>query len=670
MRQNGSRRHFLKLGASATAAGLLPLNLRQALAIPAHNRTGTIQDVEHVVILMQENRSFDHYFGTLRGVRGYDDPRAEHQPDGTSIFAQRNEQGKAILPFRFEVAHTSSACLKSLDHSWKGSQRAWDDWNIWVPRKTPMTMGYFTRAEIPYYYALADAFTICDAYHASIFGPTNPNRLFLFSGTSGLAVGNRGKQAIENVDDGNWSADIAHDRPDFTPFNWTTYPERLQKAGVSWKVYQEYDNFGDNPLASFAAFRGVAQNSWQYRNARHIVEGSNAKNMQTSEGRFLVEAFEHDVATGRLPQVSWIVPPSALSEHPDAPPGYGEHLISQLMDVFVRHPDVWSKTVFILNYDENDGFFDHVPPPVPALDPTAGGGTVSTQGEAYGAEPVGLGPRVPALMISPWSKGGWVNSQVFDHTSVLRFLEARFGVEAPYITPWRKAVCGDLTSAFDFKNPDARWTSDLPDTARYRSQTELSCKLPPPVIPAEQTMPIQEAGQRLSRALPYVLHADLVERPDRAVRLAISGPQGATFRLRDDGGTRHYTLDAGHELLIPVAGSVSITAPNGFYRFFHESAAIPIRLTEHREKDIVGLLMKPPTKVIVRNHYADQSTHFAKSEGPLTHSVAVASADHWYDLSIIDEASGEVIVRLAGHMETGRPSRSDPRIGLNAGENA
>lgn len=351
-----SRRQFLHFGAAALAGAMLPDNLKQALAIPANRETGTIEDVKHVVILMQENRSFDHYFGTLRGVRGYGDPRAERQSDGSSVFAQKNEKGRAIWPFLFDTVHTSAACLKSLDHSWKGSQAAWNEWGCWIPHKTPMTMGYFTRKEIPYYYALADAFTICDAYHASIFGPTNPNRLYFFTGTNGLSVGADGTQAVVNEDDGNWSADMAHDNPKFKPFDWTTYPERLQEAGVSWKFYQEYDNFGDNPLASFRQFRNLDRKDWRYLNGRAVVPGSNKDNMHELEGRYLLEAFERDIAKGTLPQVSWIVPPAALSEHPEAPPGFGEHLISKLIDIFVRHPDTWAKTVFILNYDENDGF--------------------------------------------------------------------------------------------------------------------------------------------------------------------------------------------------------------------------------------------------------------------------------------------------------------------------
>ncbi|MCX2561887.1 phospholipase C, phosphocholine-specific [Acetobacter farinalis] len=663
-----NRRQFLKFSAAATAGAALPENLKKALAVPPNKVTGTIQDVEHVVILMQENRSFDHYFGCLQGVRGYGDPRAKTLSNGSSVFAQPDGKGGHVLPFLFNTAHTSSACLASLDHSWKGTQTAWNNWDTWVPHKTPMTMGYFTRAEIPYYYALADAFTICDSYHASIFGPTNPNRLYFFSGTSGLAVGNTGKQVVDNVDDGNWSADITKDHPDFTPFNWTTYPEKLQDAGISWRVYQEYDNFGDNPLASFAAFRNLDRNSWAYRRARTIVPGSGPADMHNTEGRYLIAAFERDVAQGTLPQVSWIVPPTALSEHPNAPPGYGEYLISALMDVFVRHPDVWTKTVFILNYDENDGFFDHVPPPIPALDEKQGISTASTQGESYHGVPVGLGPRVPALIISPWTKGGWVNSQVFDHTSILRFLEARFGVPCPFITPWRRSICGDMTSIFDFSQTDRRWEATLPRTDTYLAETRKSCSLPKPEIPSRQTLPRQETGQRPARALPYSLHTDVLA--NGSLHIINDGAQGAVLRIRDAGIARHYTVCAGRAITVQLDAMsekpVTIHGPNGFFREFHSrpQIACTLRYTPQGNTLVVSLhnREKTPVTIHISEKYSGASHDLTLPSGHATQIVwPIASSDNWYDLVLTDQHK-HVFMRWAGHMENGKPSRTDPHM--------
>ncbi|KFL91860.1 Phospholipase C [Acetobacter malorum] len=665
-----NRRQFLKFSAAATAGAALPENLKRALAVAPNTATGTIRDVEHVVILMQENRSFDHYFGCLQGVRGYGDPRAEKQSDGKSIFAQPDGKGGHVLPFLFNTAHTSSACLASLDHSWKNTQAEWNNWDTWIPHKTPMTMGHFTRKEIPYYYALADAFTICDAYHASIFGPTNPNRLYFFTGTNGLAVGNAGKQAVENVDDGNWSADMAHDRADFKPFDWTTYPEKLQEAGVSWKVYQEYDNFGDNPLASFAAFRSVGKDTWAYRGARSIVDGSGPADMHDTEGRYLIAAFERDVAQGKLPQVSWIVPPTALSEHPNAPPGYGEYLISQLMDVFVRHPDVWAKTVFILNYDENDGFFDHVPPPIPALNAQQGACTVSTDGESYYGQPVGLGPRVPAMVISPWTKGGWVNSQVFDHTSALRFLEARFGVQCPNITPWRRSVCGDMTSLFNFAQTNCQWEASLPRTDTYLADTRKSCALPKPVVPTRQTMPKQEAGQRPARALPYVLHAN--RRANGVLELANEGTQGAVLRVRDGQIARHYTLAAGQSLSVHLEAKadqpITVHGPNGFFRAFYGQDLAECGLRYDPAQSSVILSLQHPGQTARMLRIEDGYNHARHTvtvpPGAVTAtSWLLAASDNWYDLAVYDAHDGSLLMQLAGHMENGKPSRTDPHMG-------
>ncbi|MBS0982964.1 phosphocholine-specific phospholipase C [Gluconobacter cerinus] len=663
-----SRRRFLELGAAFAAAGSLPGNLRQALAVPANRKTGTIQDVEHVVILMQENRSFDHYFGCLQGVRGYGDPRAAHQPDGTSVFAQKTADGATVMPFRMNTVHTSSACISSLDHSWKGSQKTWNEWDCWVPHKTAMTMGHFTRRDIPYYYALADAFTICDAYHCSIFGPTNPNRLFLFSGTNGLSVGHDGRQAVENVDDGNTSADMRHDNPKLQAFQWTTYAEELQKAGVSWKVYQEYDNFGDNALAGFSAFRGLSETSWQYQQGRAIVEGSTAANAVTSEGRFLVEAFEKDIASGTLPQVSWIVPSAALSEHPNAPPGYGEHLISRLMDVFVRHPDVWSKTVFILNYDENDGFFDHVPAPVPALHPDEGSSTVSVSGETYHAVAVGLGPRVPAILISPWSKGGRVNSELFDHTSVLMFLEARFGVRAPNITPWRRSVCGDLTSAFNFSETDTSWQASLPNTDDYMPQTRKSCMLPLPLVPQYQTLPRQEEGQRTTCALPYKLSADVqVTGELQNLIVTNSGTRGAVFRLSGQGAARQYTVGAGHTQNIPlqIEHDFTLHGPAGFYRAGNGFSGLQVQLLE--EHDGVRLVLKnvqsATAELTVEDAYgpAGEWTTILPSGQETSRFYPLVGSDFWYDLTVTSRSGKtEGHVHLAGRVETGRPGKTDP----------
>ena len=519
------RRSFLKTAAGASALALLPPNLRAALAEPFPRRTGTIADVEHVVIFMQENRSFDHYFGTLKGVRGFSDPRAITLPSGKPVWYQPKD-GEEFTPFHLDSRTTSAQCLASLDHSWKGAYDLWKNYDAWIPTKTKMTMGYFDRRDIPFFHALADSFTICDAYHCSVFGPTNPNRLHLFSGTSGLTAGYDGTGCVANPsDEDNETADIRNDSKKFKPFEWATYAEALEAAGVDWRVYQEYDNFGDNGLAYFKDFRAPVHHPKLVERGRSWVKGSNKENAKTSRGEHLVSAFAEDVALGRLPKVSWIVAPTIMSEHPQAPPGFGESLMSRLLDALAANRKVWSKTAFILNYDENDGFFDHVPPAIPPLTSDIGASTVSMAGEDYHGVPFGFGPRVPMLVISPWSVGGFVNSQLFDHTSVLRFLETRFGVAAPNISAWRRAVAGDLTSAFDFSQeaPPA-----LPEAGDSMKRAEKQCKLPAPNY-AREDLPRQESG---GKARPAAALCARFRRRDRHERLRDRARQQRTRGCR------------------------------------------------------------------------------------------------------------------------------------------
>ncbi len=683
-----SRRRFLtksSLAAATLAAGqVLPPAIRKALAVEPARVRGAVEDVRHVVIFMQENRSFDHYFGSLRGVRGFGDPRPLIQHNGKPIWYQPSVPGSSdyVLPFHLDSAHTSAQSMKGLNHSWKKSHEIWENHNAWVSQKTAMTMGHFQRQDLPFYYALADVFTVCDGYHASLFGPTSPNRLFLFTGTNGLSVGDDGRQAIANMRDVNGTADMARDRSRFKGHAWTTYAQRLQKAGISWQVYQEYDNYGDNTMQLFSAFRDLKRDSDLYRRCRAWAPGSTAANARASRGEHLVSAFEKDVRNGTLPQVSWIVAPYIMSEHPEAPPAYGESLTARLLTVLAENPEVWSKTVFLINYDENDGFFDHVPPALPAIDPAIGKSTVDTTGENYQGVPVGFGPRVPMLVVSPWSRGGWVNSQVFDHTSVLRFLEARFGVTEPNISPWRRAVAGDLLSAFDFAGTDPLWP-ELPDTAQYMVRADATGKLPAPQVPANQKMPKQEVGQRPARALPYDF--DVSGRAEQGVGLRLHltnhGRVGVALNAYDASGAtapRFYTVGTADSLEDTWSGrddyDVSLYGPNGFLRRFAGSS--PAASGPRPEVEVIyradrnHLVLKlrndgdKPCACRVRDAYTvGASRAYRLAPGASVESVwNIAGQDHWYDFTIVREGDRNYVRRLAGHIETGRPSFSDPAI--------
>ncbi len=425
-----TRRGLLSGATLLTGAGLgaamLPPNLRKALAsAPDGPPRGKLGDIQNIVILMQENRSFDHYFGTMPGVRGFSDPRAIKLPNGKPVFYQPDpaHTDGYLLPFHYDTRTTSAQATPGTDHSWPTQHQAWNGGKLdsWVPAKGEFTMGYFDRDDIPFHWALAEAFTICDSYHCSVLGPTNPNRLHMFTGMLD-PNGTGGGPIIDNS-------------PAFNNafLSWTTYPERLQRAGISWQVYQEEDNYDDNSLAWFKQYANAPTSSPLYQ--RGMLEKP-------------AGWFEDDARNDRLPQVSWLVAPSAQTEHPDYFPAAGAEYIAQKLDAIAANPDVWAKTAFILCYDENDGMFDHVPPP------TAPAGTA---GEIVQGEPIGLGFRVPAIVVSPWTAGGYVCSDVLDHTSLIRFVEARFGVREPNISAWRRQTCGDFTSAFRFASRPAAY---------------------------------------------------------------------------------------------------------------------------------------------------------------------------------------------------------------------
>ncbi len=684
---SGGRRRFLQLASgSAFAAGIGSTAIAKALATPAAGATGSIMDVAHVVILMQENRSFDHYFGALRGVRGFDDPRPVTLPSGKPVWLQPEPgvQGSDVAPFHLDSKTTSAQIMDSLDHSWKGSHARWKHHDAWIATKTAMTMGYFDRSDLPFYYALADAFTICDAYHCSIFGPTNPNRMFLFTGTNGLTVGEGGPLAVANPsNETNETADMANDSPGFAGFGWTSYAERLQAAGVSWKVYQEHDNYGDNGLAYFKAFRGLERDSELHARARAWAAGSTPRNAKTSRGEHLVAAFARDIATGTLPQVSWIVAPYIMCEHPSASPGYGEALTARLIEALADRPDVWARTVFILNYDENDGFFDHVPPPVPAIDASMGDSTAPVTGEIYAGEPVGLGPRVPMIAVSPWSRGGFVNSEVFDHTSVIRFLETRFGVMEPNISPWRRTVCGDLTSVFDFAGARRGPAHRPADPESLMANVDVAAFLPRPARPRVQAMPRQEPGRRPARPLPYDLQVHLTNGPTAGVlRLAFinTGRAGASFCVRsgrDVQGPWFYTVGAGAQIEadLPVVADghdLVVHGPNGFLRAFRGRADTGVRVEAAYvpQRSRIALVLRngsrPCTLTVTPGAYPAGvgRVHRLGPNERVRDEWRIDGSAHWYDLVLVMAEDSEWRLRLAGHMETGRPSLSDPAIGL------
>jgi phospholipase C len=448
------------LQASGFTANLLDSGTQLQLAVTAAGVTGSIADVRHVVILMDENRAFDHYFGTLRGVRGFNDRNALQITNGTNIFYQPTGSDYE-LPF-----HNSLQCLTDLNHSWPVTHTTINNGKSdgWVPNKGTETMCYYDRSDLPYYYALADAFTICDEYHCSVLASTDPNRFTFMTGM----IDPNGTGGGPEID--NSSLDSG--------YTWKTYPEFLQQAGITWKVYSVSGDSSENVLTRFAAYKQALPGNPLYDRGR--VGYSSLTSM--------INGFGAEVANNTLPRVSWIIGTGDHSEHPPNSPASGEYLLKQLLDKLAANPQVYNSTVFIFNYDENDGFFDHA---MPILPPPG------TPNEFVGSQPIGLGIRVPALIVSPWSRGGRVCSQVFDHTSVTRFLETWTGVTNSNISAWRRQVCGDLTSAFDFAHPN-------PNYPILAGVAEIYCPSgSTPTVPSTQSFPIQESGTRIPMPLPY-----------------------------------------------------------------------------------------------------------------------------------------------------------------------
>lgn len=733
-----TRRDFIRkaamLSVSTGSSFIFPDAIKRALAInPVPG--STYMDAEHVVILMQENRSFEHCFGTLKGVRGFNDPRAITLPGGNPVWLQTDSGGRTFLPFHLDIKDTKSVWMGALPHARASQVDASNNGkhNKWIDAKKsrnqqyrhiPLTMGYYyyTRNDLPFNYALADAFTICDQHFCSAMTSTYPNRLFLWSGK------------IRKEETGNSKACIRNEDLSFGGALWPAFPERLEDNDISWKVYQNdiscgggyqdgekawLANFGCNTLEYFSQFNvkfskrflGSLENqlvnlpeeiselesqlaktdinSQEYSKLQQEIQSKktvlndaksglekwnkeNYKKLSEREKNLFLKAFvnnaadtdfnklttlkfdrdgedyqvtvpqgdvlfqfRQDVNEGKLPVVSWLVPPQNFSEHPSVP-FYGNWYVSEILDILTKNPEVWKKTIFIVTYDENDGFFDHIPPftaPNPQLknqgkcspsidssvefiqrDDEIGHGTPKNQARTG---PVGLGFRVPLIVASPWSRGGRVCSQIFDHTSTLQFLEKflsyKFGkkIMEPNIGSWRRAVCGDLTSIFrpfgmeedklPFIHKDehieniylARF-KEVP--AGYHQLSDAEIKKAIDDVYTLPDMPVQEPGVKPSCALPYELYATgTLNKSKKLFEIVFAAgnsvfgtkSSGAPFKVYDllkkeghddtnDSNNRSYAVIAGDKIsdawdLINSdneAYHLRVYGPNGFYREF------------------------------------------------------------------------------------------------------
>jgi phospholipase C len=562
-----SRRALLGSAAAAGAGGalgLLPLNVQRAMAASA--ASSSLSAVKHVVILMQENRSFDHYYGTLQGVRGYGDTSLLRFPSSSNVWNQstkgKSGGGSILQPWRLNTTTTDAQQVEDLDHSWSGTHGAWNNglWNNWIPEKTGFTMGYYNRTDIPFHYALADAFTICDQYFCSVQGPTNPNRLYQWTGMIDPA-GTGGGPVIDNSETG---------------YSWTTYPEMLQNAGVTWRVYQESDNYDDNPLAWFTQFQNASTSSPLYVNGMARVSD-------------VASSIQSDIADGAFPTVSWVVAPSTYSEHPSYRPADGASFVSGVLSAIASNQAVWDSTVVFYNFDENDGFFDHVVPP------TSPSGTAD---EWVDGAPIGMGPRVPMTVVSPWSAGGLVCSQTFDHTSPLQFAELVTGVECTNISAWRRTVSGNLTAALNLSATEVAFPTNLPNTATLVTQADSEESLPAPTVPKSGSLPAQESGDRAqASALGYVFNTTSTTTSSTlsfSVVAAGSLGAGLSSYVVNDGtfAAKQYTLAAGGTASgsYTVSGSfdIDLHGPDGYIRgFTGKSTTYSSTTLAHPEASVV-----------------------------------------------------------------------------------
>lgn len=777
-----NRREFLEksslLLAGLGTSSVLHPSILKALAIDPAAQS-TFYDAEHVVILMQENRSFDHAFGALKGVRGFLDKRAFVKQDGHSVFFQKNDEGKYASPARLDLRNTKSTWMSSLPHSWADQQKALNKgkYDQWLQAKAsgnkdykniPLTLGYYNREDLPFYYQLADAFTIFDQYFCSSLTGTTPNRLFLWSGT------------LREQQNGKVKANVVNENIDYDKARqakWKSFPEILEEQNVSWRIYQNeislpkgmsgeqeawLSNFTDNPIEWFSKFN-VKFSKGYYQNIPNIIaylkqeieknpqqkerlesmltevqedqvkyhpdnysklskeeknlhekafttnvndpdywkleigKDENGERLVVPEGDVLFQ-FRKDVEEKKLPLVSWLVAPEHFSDHPGSP-WYGAWYISEVLNILTKDPETWKKTIFIINYDENDGYFDHVLPFAPPVNPSQPvdmngkeGVEYVDQSQEYMSDPslknyekiegtVGLGYRVPMIIASPWTKGGFVNSEVSDHTSVLQFLENfimkkyKKNVHIDNISEWRRAMCGDLTSAFNSSSVKAPQMNYL-DQKEYAKTINAAKNKPVPDLKwysenelNGNLLEIQERGLKPSNPLPYHFHVNLEGEHIKMTNLKENGvPLLIYDRTQFNNNNYHfsYALYSKQELSHAVhsgAYDYEVFGPNGFFRKFkgNKTSELEVILVNMTSKNQVELIIRTHKKKNISIHLEDlysktqKTIKVQKPEEKII--IDLEKYKGWYDLKL---TSDDCLWHFAGRVETGKVSVSDP----------
>jgi phospholipase C len=398
---DGRVRSAARVRALLVAAGVASAAFAWSGPARGEQPARTTTPIEHFITLMQENHSFDNYFGTYPGADGI--------PPGTCMPRDPTDRSRGcVKPF-----HIGGRRVIDLDHrpqthdaQFRGGKM--DGFVYALGNRGELAakaMGYYDDRDLPYYWNLADEYVLFDRFFTSASGGSVSNHLYWISGSPGVVTRER-----EGIPETGWG-------------NLPTIFDRLQKKGISWKFYiQNY-----NPRVTYRA-PVVGDKGAQIVWAPLLAYDRYLDDPQLFSRIVDLNEFFDDLARGTLPAVSYIVP-SGASEHPPGSVQAGERFVRTLLNALMASEEWWS-SAFTWTYDDWGGWYDHVPPP---------------RVDAFG-----YGFRAPALLVSPYAKRGHVDSTTLDFTSYLKFIEANWRLEP---LAERDAKANNLLTAFDFESP-------------------------------------------------------------------------------------------------------------------------------------------------------------------------------------------------------------------------
>ncbi len=416
--------------------------------------------INHVIWIIQENHSFDNYFGTFPGADGI--------PPSTSL-PERPDGGARVKPFHMPQGQP----LIDLEHSWETAHACYDngrmDGFVWA-EGSPYTMGYYNSSDIPNYWQYARAFTLCDRFFSSEMTGSSPNHVYTVAAQSGELnnVGSLGAlKRVMDDDDG---------------FSFISIVKRFTGQDITWGYYVETQPAPSNARDINAHLANLAYPDPKVFTLWNPMPGFKAIRENPSLMARLMpeEEFYRALRRGAgLPQVSWLIPDFQDSEHPPEPLDQGMWYVTRLINAVMDSP-YWQDSAIFLCWDDYGGFYDHVQPP---------------EVDAYG-----YGPRVPMMVISPYAKRGHISHYTYDFTSVLKFIEERWHLQ--HLAP-RDDRANDMLDCFDFNQaPASPMTIAIPPHAKSRLETVHLTYPPSTELPHEAPNP--NAG---TPAVPYVAPA-------------------------------------------------------------------------------------------------------------------------------------------------------------------